>query len=471
MNLVHDRQRMAAKQLEEEAELEKLKKEMQESEKKLENDKLLLTRCKNVHRKNLDELKLTKEKKSESEKQLRKTESEFSKKLQGIEKSEHHLQTQFNVQKDQLQRDSKVQEKFQKELKTSSEKLKSSKAHSESLQGQIASEYYNIKELSDEEKKGQKEQIQIKNKIIDSNWEMKNISTNIEKHSAEIEKKRREIEKLELRCAWKKFEVELNNWTPNYELVKEGRKNKIFNLSSSKLIDHFNFLESSHNSWLKKYSELNSSDFLQSTRAILSSMVETPTWEKFSRGSIGAWTGRCICLSSISHYSYSEDEIQVKADKVIYIDCNWKLSGKNIIFCAPNIIAIKKPLIDTSGLSAKEFSKTKASNGSHKGQSGSDGRDGDAGESAGNIAITCEVLSGKLRIKANGGDGANGQDGGDGMAGRSGEDGNSYPVSSSAPDEPNRLLDRFTVKVENKGSSGTPGIAGGCGGNAGAGNK
>lgn len=460
---------MATQHLEEEAELEKLKKDIIEHEKKLETDKLLLSKRKKECKETLGKFTKAQEKKCQMESLIKETELEFDHKLKGLERSERQFQVQVQLQREQLSNNSYKHELLKWKLDSSYENLESIMSNSEDLKRLIGSQQSNICDLQSKEYHVGREQQHIRRNIADANDAIEDITSEIENASRKIDEKRREIESLELKCAWKKFEVQLNNWIPSYDLVKEGNQNELFSYNSELILKYFSNLDSARNPFLKKYVDQYRTDFLVKTRAILSDMVKPPTWEKFNRGSIGAWTGKSIRLRSINHQRYREDEIQVRAEKVIYIDCNWELPGTNLILCAPNIIALNKPLIDTSGSDASEFNRKKAADGAHQGQSGSDGRDGEAGESAGNVAITCEKMSGRVRVKANGGNGADGQDGGDGRSGTSGRDGNSYPVSHEAPKEPNRLLGNLTVKVENLGQSGTPGTAGGCGGNAGTG--
>ncbi len=130
-------------------------------------------------------------------------------------------------------------------------------------------------------------------------------------------------------------------------------------------------------------------------------------------------------------------DIYIDIPGLLYLDCDFKIPGKNIIINAHNVYVKKSSTIDLSGRNGREFLHNalsgeeirKANNAADvecNGRSGKNGLSGAAGESSGNLIINTTVINEdehELTIIVNGGNGANGQNGGDGEKGKDGTDG------------------------------------------------
>jgi len=186
-------------------------------------------------------------------------------------------------------------------------------------------------------------------------------------------------------------------------------------------------------------------------------------------------SGPFLLLSQIKEKIGSKcQEIHICASRVIYVDCDWTVSGTSVGLSAPHVRVVgAKRTIDTSGLNADEFCERQASHAKRNGESGNHGADGAAGGSAGHFSLDCAYLShGKLGVIAKGGDGADGQHGGNGAAGLNGTDGQDGKISSDAPESGSSYFGRFScLKYFSVGSKGEAGTAGGNGGHAGVGGQ
>jgi hypothetical protein len=128
--------------------------------------------------------------------------------------------------------------------------------------------------------------------------------------------------------------------------------------------------------------------------------------------------------------------------------------GQDVTLVAHEIEFEGGSVLDTSGADgqgSKAGSKPTLS--INPGQKGSDGADGTAGQDGGNVTIVCELLTGLIKIRTEGGRGGRGQDGGDGARG------------ADAPIPPDIHFQGLSVPVL---APGTPGSPGGKGGKAGS---
>lgn len=179
-------------------------------------------------------------------------------------------------------------------------------------------------------------------------------------------------------------------------------------------------------------------------------------------------------------------EVHIRVPGILYLDCELKLPGKNLVISAEEFCITKDISIDLSGRAGRPFTK-KARNGqqmrelekktevSDVGEAGENGRPGMSGESSG----CCSLLYGKLvrennsrlRIVVNGGKGANGQDGGDGEAGCTGKDGMDGKPFKLPPISYTRTVDAHYASVDPKLGGPAPGGKGGDGGHGGVGGE
>jgi hypothetical protein len=144
-------------------------------------------------------------------------------------------------------------------------------------------------------------------------------------------------------------------------------------------------------------------------------------------------------------YTLDPKDLDPSADFRVFADTltipagNFSLPGKNITIYARSIACPNNnnAVLDTSGTSYPNrvlpFNPPKADSGRGAGDGGQNGKHGGStpdtvaanGQDAGGITINASVISGNLKLNANGGQGQQGQDGqsgGDGIGGRPGDD-------------------------------------------------
>ena len=333
-----------------------------------------------------------------------------------------------------------------------------------------------------------------------------------------IMQKRELLKNKEEQLEWSRFCVLLSASHPPYAMVVSDEEGN--DLTAIEMVqDTLNkfsglteaFKDGQRFADLMSYVRQNVSSVKEELRRLLDKMVTQPIHNNLN-GPIWKFDGSALLLSHILKKKMKSrpsatpcEEVIASATRVIYIDCDWKTPGVSLTFKAPRIetvgeVTLAKRIIDVSGEDAKEFEEKKAKNGHGSGNDGVDGECGDAGKSAGNVTIQCDVFEGnqQLCIFAKGGKGADGQDGGDGqpgIAGRDGKDGQLKAKEDVHQDFDYMPLGLIALnpifnvyegvrstyrKVKGKnystehlvpGEKGTPGKSGGSGGSAGCGGE
>ena len=333
-----------------------------------------------------------------------------------------------------------------------------------------------------------------------------------------IMQKRELLKNKQEQLEWSRFSVLLSASHPPYAMVDSDEEEN--DLTATEMVqDTLNkfpglteaFKDGQRLADLMSYVRQNSSSVKEELRRLLDKMVTQPIHNNLN-GPIWKFDGSALLLSHILKKKIKLrpsatpcEEVVVTATKVIYIDCDWKTPGVSLTLSAPRIetvgeVTLAKRIIDMSGEDAEKLTEKKANNGHGPGNDGVDGECGDAGKSAGNVTIQCDVFEGKqqLCIYAKGGKGADGQGGGDGqpgIPGRNGKDGQLKPKEDVHQDfdyMPLGLIafnpifnlyegvrstyrkfkgKEYSTEHLVQGEAGTPGKSGGCGGSAGYGGE
>jgi hypothetical protein len=325
----------------------------------------------------------------------------------------------------------------------------------------------------------------------ETNSEIDKIQENIERLlHADIGKGRQAKKETDGELAFNQLLLDLYNpgFVPDYNLACERKNHKIYKEknASQLALNVFALLHppSSANkekrAALEKYvkNQSNKNKVLKELHSALNNFVGREISDGITRNHILTIQGEAsIVLKKIAS-SVQLDGLQkivINAQRVIYVDCDWKVPGISVTLSAPLIRVVSAPgvekrTITTSGYDGKEHKSLKAADGNGAGASGSHGLAGEDGEHAGNVRIDCESFIGRLKIVAHGGKGADGQNGGDGQPGHKGSDG-ADGIFPSEQAEGSTWHFFGTRLYESEGWPGSRGGDGGSGGNSGKGGR
>ena len=296
--------------------------------------------------------------------------------------------------------------------------------------------------------------------------------------------------------AWLNLKLQLNQCIPPYNLFKTRRNTVFINrLDTEQKLNNVNGLvdyvinelelKIDHKMDLKSYvGHLSGAE--QSVKDLITTAADLVTEPQYDMVQQSRWrvSGPVLLLSQIlsrilekkNRAGNSCQEIHICASRVIYVDCDWFISGMSVALSAPHVRVEGASIrtIKTSGNNAEEFSDRQAKHGNSTGLSGEHGKDGAAGGTAGHFSISCAHLSnGQLQVVANGGYGADGQHGGNGANGQNGYDGSDGEIDSPKSADEYDInvwgVDKYKVANGKSGKSGTPGGNGGWAGTGGQG--
>ncbi len=338
--------------------------------------------------------------------------------------------------------------------------------------------------------------------------EIDKIQENIERLNLEIAKARQRVNAIDKRIAdedilleqlaWNQLLLDLANpgFVPDYKLACERQNHEIFKIENACLLavkvnDLLHPSSTTANkerratleNYVKK--QWNTNQILKELRSALDKFVGREINNGTTRNQILTINGESSVVlrkiaSSVNLYNCRE--IVIKAERVIYVDCDWTVPGISVTLSAPLIHIIRSPdgggerTITTSGRDGIKHENWKANDGNGAGASGSHGLAGQDGEDAGNVNIYCQDWFGRLKVVARGGKGADGQDGGDGQQGHKGYDGQDGTRPTDQKEGYNwyfgtRGNGPVCNVYSNSGWPGKPGGAGGSGGNGGKGGR
>ncbi|XP_046647765.1 uncharacterized protein LOC124337788 [Daphnia pulicaria] len=325
----------------------------------------------------------------------------------------------------------------------------------------------------------------------ETNSKTNKIQENIERLlHADIGKGRKAKKETDGELALSQLLQDLYNpgFVPDYNLACERKNHDIYKekIASQLALKVFALLHppSSANkekrAALEKYvkNQSNKNKVLKELHSALNNFVGREISDGITRNHILTIQGEAsIVLKKIAS-SVQLDGLQkivINAQRVIYVDCDWKVPGISVTLSAPLIrilcsSGVEKHTITTSGCDGKEHKSLKAADGNGAGASGSHGLAGQDGEDAGNVKIDCQSFIGRLKIVAHGGKGADGQNGGDGQPGHKGSDG-ADGIFPSEQAEGSTWHFFGTRLYESEGWPGSRGGDGGSGGNCGKGGR
>ncbi|XP_046437877.1 uncharacterized protein LOC124188985 [Daphnia pulex] len=305
---------------------------------------------------------------------------------------------------------------------------------------------------------------------------------------------RRAAEELKLleKLAWNQLLLDLANpaFVPDYNLACQRRNHEIYkernaSLLAVKVFDLIHPPSTANREkriMLQNYlnSQSNKNEVMQKLLSALDKFIGREISNGITRNHVLTIDGEAsVVLKKIASSVKLGGcrKIVIKAERVIYLDCDWKVPGISVTLTAP-LIHVCSPgvgtwTIDTSGRNGTEHEHLKADDGNGKGGSGNHGLAGQDGEDAGNVNICCQDFKGFLKIVARGGKGADGQDGGTGQPGSKGYDGRDGVTPSDQKLGKNwyTLGDVRGITERVYSDSGLPGKRGGDGGSGGNGGK
>jgi hypothetical protein len=185
-------------------------------------------------------------------------------------------------------------------------------------------------------------------------------------------------------------------------------------------------------------------------------------------------TGRYIisAVGDVENYVDLKEALARDRATFIYAD-TIKLTGAvsssahGVTLYCRRFIAGPGAIIDTSGINGAPSypAGLPPHQGGVPGQSGNDGKPGGSGKKAGPVTIYAQQISGKLQIKATGGDGGRGEDGEDGFTGEQGPRGEilpdqEYEAEDNRPDVDERCHGKKGGTGGNGGRAGLSGKGG-----------